>query len=300
LCVQRCNFCSVKALSVKELQRLLSDRGVAYEDCFDKQDLIARAKATDAITATNETGATTSGQQSGPTPRSREQLVDNGCTMAERGDYNEALVNFRQALTLDIEEHGPNSVGAADNHFNIAAASSLLWTIVPPTELNPENEIPVLEQALYHIKECIRIRPVEHASTAQAHAQAFDILYATAKLREAQLKQAVQQSLSGATDMLVQDIKKDAQQCLNHAQKGVLIYLKSVGEKHDLLIDARVKAAMANALCWEVTAVADFKAAAIDHLESALANCIGLHGKIHDDTRQIEGLLMSMRASSTE
>jgi hypothetical protein len=296
------NFCSgqtfvqqqLQTLSVKELQQLLNEIGVAHDDCFDKQDLMDRAESTMAAASQKTSESATCNREE------RKKLVDDGCTMAERADYKKALANFRLALQLDIEQLGADSVEAADNHFNIAAASGLLWTLVPAAQLKPENELLELAQAMRHIQECIRIRPVEHMTTAQAHLQAFEILYATAKLREMQLKQAVQQSLSGPTDTLVTKIKEDATQCLKHAQKGVLIYLKTFGDTNDLLIDARVKSAMASSLLWEVTAEASFQAAAVEQLEAALASSAELHGKDHNDPLQIEGLLRSLNAASTE
>jgi hypothetical protein len=299
VCVQRCTLCTdaTQTMSIKELQQLLNERGVSHDDCFDKQDLIARASSMQAAH---------SATQPDDTPRTsreqRQQLIDDGCVMAEGGDLEPALVNFRQALQLDIEDHGVDSVEAADTHFNIATASSLLWTLVPPSLLKPEVALVELSEAMHHIKECIRIRPVEHQSTAEAHLQAFDIWYAAAKLREAQLKKAVQQSMSGTTDDLVELIKEDAEQCLKHAQKGVLIHLKRFGEKHDLLVDARVKAALAHSLRWEITGVSDSKDAAIGQLEKALATAVELHGKANDDVQQIEALLLSLQmgASGTE
>ena len=257
---------------------------------------MARVQATTQQQADVNTVATAAAS----TGELRKELVEHGCNLAEEGDFKRALDKFHEALQLDIAEYGEDSTEAADTHFNIAAASSLLWTLVPPANLKPENELPSLASALHHIQECIRIRPVEHLSTAQAHLQAFEIVYASAKLREALLKKAVQQnSTETNAGQLMAEIKQEAEQALLHTQKGVLICLKKLGEQHDMTIDARVKAAMANSLTWEVSALASFKATAEEHLRSALASCTALHSEAHEDAQRIQALLASLGDSSS-
>lgn len=47
---------SLETLSVKELKAFLDERGVSYADCFEKSDLLARAKESQHIPTKKQPG----------------------------------------------------------------------------------------------------------------------------------------------------------------------------------------------------------------------------------------------------
>ena len=92
---------------------MLKGSGIPHQDCFERQELVARAienrnrlKVGADINTATTTNASPAGDTSsmGTNRMVRKIDVDLACSLAENGNFEQALDHFERALVLDQEE----------------------------------------------------------------------------------------------------------------------------------------------------------------------------------------------------